>query len=600
VPIFNRADSDFFNENYLYRKMQTRVFYDKYYDLLSETYAAVFYTDPYLSIIVQKGNTKLLKQLNQLNIGIGSNLQERIIGTNAAALCFLNHKDSYVIGAEHYIEALQDYATVAIKKSNSLDDSLQGYTVFITTKDRYNEYQLPMISYLNDLGKYYLNSKWNYEISIMSELLYENMQQSRGLVFIDKEGMVIKTNPWFDMNINAESCNQKLSQALPELTETLNCMETKKPLPLNQVPINIQGKKVNMFIESRPILKSGDCIGMIITLYNKKTIHNNPIQMANFHSYYSFDDLIGINPRFVSTKQSAMKAAQSLSNVLIVGESGTGKELFAHAIHNASNRSNNPFIAVNCAAIPKELIASELFGYSDGAYTGAHKGGAPGKFELANNGTLFLDEIGEMPYDMQTVFLRILEERCVTRIGGNRPVPINVRIIAATNKDLNQCIASKQFRLDLYYRLNVMRINIPPLRERIDDIPLLVDYMLNQFNQLMDIDIQGISSEVMELLKSYSWNGNVRELRNVIESSMNLCDSNIITINDLPGEICQSAPLALNSSATFEEKLIEKYKKRKDELKYINNLLEKYHGNKTKVAKEMGISRMTLYKKLEQ
>ena len=219
------------------------------------------------------------------------------------------------------------------------------------------------------------------------------------------------------------------------------------------------------------------------------------------------------------TIEVARMAARSSSNVLIEGESGTGKELFAQAIHNASKRSAGPFVAVNCGAIPRELIASELFGYSEGAFTGAKKGGNPGKFELADGGTLFLDEIGDMPLEQQVALLRVIQEKSVSRIGSNQVIPVDVRIICATNKNLLELMQTGRFRQDLYYRLNVINLRILPLRERKEDIPVLFQHFLQQMNQEGN---QLSQQDVIEHLLSYDWPGNVRELQNVVERFVHL------------------------------------------------------------------------------
>lgn len=315
---------------------------------------------------------------------------------------------------------------------------------------------------------------------------------------------------------------------------------------------------------------------------------------------YSWENIIGESEKMKRAKFLARKAAASDSNVLLLGESGTGKELFAHAIHNDSRRNNFPFVKINCAAIPSELLESELFGYEEGAFTGAKRGGKIGKFELANKGTIFLDEISEMPLGMQAKILRVLQEKEIDRVGGITPIPVDVRIIAATNKDLKKLVKENKFREDLYYRINVMTIEIPPLRERLEDIEVLANYLLKKLSNQMGKYICGISNEAVELLKGYSWPGNVRELENVLERAINLTDSDYISQEHLPIYITgpEAKKQRFLTDRTFDyslKKVVEQAEKEaiKDCLRYTK-------GNKRLAAKILKISRSRLYEKLKK
>ena len=334
-----------------------------------------------------------------------------------------------------------------------------------------------------------------------------------------------------------------------------------------------------------------EIIGLLLVLRELKEVKKFVNRFVGARASYTFEDLIGQNDLFLSSVTLAKTASKSISTVLLVGESGTGKEIFAQAIHNYSNRKNSPFLAINCAALPRNLIESELFGYADGAFTGAKKGGNPGKFELADGGTLFLDEIGEMPLEFQAVLLRVLQENSITRIGGEKLIPVDVRIIAATNKNLEEEIKLGNFREDLFYRLNVLRIDIPPLRERPDDIVLLAEHFLNKLNQRLNKNVSQISKNALDVLTSYRWPGNARELQNVLERTINVVTDNIITVNDLPVTIKKAHEK--KNTPTLEP--LENYEKN-----LIASLLSKYEGNKTKVAKFLGISRTTLYRKISE
>jgi len=290
--------------------------------------------------------------------------------------------------------------------------------------------------------------------------------------------------------------------------------------------------------------------------------------------------------------------ANSPSTILIDGESGTGKELLAQSIHNYSNRRNAGFVAVNCGALPETLIESELFGYDSGAFTGASKGGKPGKFELANGGTLFLDEVGEMPLDMQVKLLRVIQEGVITRVGGTKNIPVDVRIIAATNKDLKEEIKEGRFRLDLYYRLSVIPLRLPSLRERKEDIPMLINYFLHSKALKLNKDVPEISPEVYRFLLSYSWPGNVRELENFIEKTVNL-NGNIVwdvtkdQVKNLP-EV-GTTPHRGSSSSKVTLTTLDEMEKR-----MIKEAIKELNSNISQVAKTLGISRNTLYLKMKK
>lgn len=319
---------------------------------------------------------------------------------------------------------------------------------------------------------------------------------------------------------------------------------------------------------------------------------------------YTFDNIVGQSAAISKAKELAKKVSSSKSNVLIIGESGTGKELFAQAIHNESERSQYPIIKINCGSIPSELFESELFGYESGAFTGAKKDGKPGKFELANKSTIFLDEIGDLPLSMQVKLLRVIQEREIERIGAIRSQKVDVRIIAATSRNLEDMIKQNTFREDLYYRLNVINIKVPALRERREDIPLLANYLMKKISSEMERHVTDISDEAMLALSLYDWPGNIRELENLIERALNLVDKQaIIETEQLPHYITDGLITAATNSnikivpikidGTLKDMYME------IEKKAIKAALEDYNGNKLRVAKKLDISRTSLYEKLK-
>ncbi|WP_226674778.1 sigma 54-interacting transcriptional regulator [Mesobacillus jeotgali] len=314
-----------------------------------------------------------------------------------------------------------------------------------------------------------------------------------------------------------------------------------------------------------------------------------------FYAKYKFEDIYFKSRIMNETVSLARAYSKSESNVLIYGESGTGKELLAQGIHSESSRKNGPFIAVNCAALPENLLESELFGYEDGAFTGARKGGKPGLFEMAHEGTIFLDEIGEVSLSLQTRLLRVLQEKEVRRVGGERIIPVNVRVISATNKDLIKMIETQEFRSDLYYRLNILHINVPPLRERKEDIDLLINELLKKHNG----DPALLSEDIFRVLKEYSWPGNIRELENVIERAVSvgpLFRDNILPILNL-----RSIKLEETDDLNSKDKISVTIAKLEEmERQIFEELMIRFDGNKAKLAEMLGISRTTLWKKLKQ
>lgn len=311
-------------------------------------------------------------------------------------------------------------------------------------------------------------------------------------------------------------------------------------------------------------------------------------------AHYTFDNIIGNSHQIVEIKFMAQRLAQSNSTVLITGESGTGKELFAHAIHYESPRKYGPFIKVNCSAIPESLLESELFGYDEGAFTGAKKGGKLGKFELANGGTIFLDEIGDMPFNMQVKLLRVLQEKEIERVGGTKTIPIDVRVIAATNQPLEELVKEDKFRMDLYYRLNVVELKIPPLRYRKDDIPDLIKYLINKLSIRMGCSVPSIEQKALDIMMAYHWPGNIRELENVLERCLNFVENGIIRSSNLPYHIKNSE---LNNDGRI---LLLKEALEETEKLAISNALDICKGNKIKAAKMLGISRAGIYQKIEK
>ncbi|MBS4536955.1 sigma 54-interacting transcriptional regulator [Clostridium sp. D2Q-11] len=376
----------------------------------------------------------------------------------------------------------------------------------------------------------------------------------------------------------------------------------------------IQEIKGNKMIPMRiPIKKEGKVVGavgkvMFKDLGDFQMIKNKVQELEKELEYYkseydnnrsakyTFNSIIGVTDEIMELKRIGERVAKSKSNVIITGESGTGKELFAHAIHNASNRRLGPFVRINCAAIPGELLESELFGYEEGAFTGAKRGGKKGKFEIANGGTILLDEIGDMPLNMQAKLLRVLQEKEFESVGGNVVKDLDVRIITSTNKNLRKLVEEKKFREDFYYRLNVVTLNLPPLRERKEDIKELALSLKNKLTKKLGIYVEGISKRTIEYLENYDWPGNIRELENVIERAINLLDSElIIEPHHLPERITRNRAQNIYTGKKKLKTVLDEV-----ERDMIIEYLKRNDGNKNQTAKVLGISRVSLYKKLDK
>lgn len=355
--------------------------------------------------------------------------------------------------------------------------------------------------------------------------------------------------------------------------------------------------KKNFVINKEPITVDGNVNGAVYTLKKVTEIQlieqkiRKKILLKGHYAKKTFNDIIGDSTKIKKAKSTALKYSKYDSTVLITGETGTGKEIFAQSIHNASRRNKGPFVAVNCAALPANLLESELFGYVSGAFTGARQDGKTGMFEMAHNGTIFLDEISEIPIDMQARLLRVLQEHEIVKIGDDKVIPVDVRVIAATNKNLLDLVEKGKFREDLYYRLCVLELNVPSLRERKEDIPKLSESIINKNNIKLKKKIKGLSEELEKAFISFEWKGNVRQLENLIERLMVLSDSEYLDITLLE----ETAPYLLDNVQKSNSNSLEYTGKRK-----IEEVLRQTNGNKKEAAKILGISKSTLWRKLKK
>ena len=436
-----------------------------------------------------------------------------------------------------------------------------------------------------------------------------------GIVALDSNGIIASCNKRGEQLLG-KSKSQLMGKSINKLWHTFplaDVLQAGKPITdIEEIYVDENGKDMHFLCTATPIFTQTDnstiLSGAVISFQDISDIRSRIFQMTQVEDPTELSEIVGQTASITKIKQHILQFTNSLSTILITGESGTGKGLVARAIHYVGNRKSGPFVSINCGAIPDTLIESELFGYQPGAFTGARKTGKPGKFELANDGTILLDEIADFPLHLQAKLLHVIQNHQIERLGGTQTIPINVRIIAATNKNLEDMIRNREFREDLYFRLNVIPFYLPPLRERQGDVSLLLNHTLNKLNKTIGKEIVGFSPEALELLLNYSWPGNIRELENVMEYAVNLEQGMNIQAGSLPPRL---------TSEQFLYTLKEPYgpghpKAAKQSLKYLTDryqikvieacLLQTGHSvtGKRRAAQLLGISESTLYRRVRE
>ncbi|ESU72720.1 ATPase AAA [Geobacillus thermopakistaniensis] len=449
----------------------------------------------------------------------------------------------------------------------------------------------------------------NKSIAFQNEMLKTIIDSvHEGIVIVDEKAKIIYMNKSYCEFLEKEQ-EEVIGKHVTEVIENTRMhivVQTGK-----EERADLQYIKGNYMIANRiPIVINGKIIGAVGTVIFRD-IHewkrmNSHIKslLLQLQTYleewkedngakYTLSDIVSQSKQMEMLKERVKRIADSDVSVLIRGESGTGKELFAHSIHQLSSRSHKPFIKVNCGAIPDHLLESELFGYEEGAFTGARKGGKKGKFQLADGGTVFLDEIGDMPLHMQVKLLRVLQEKEIEPVGSTKTVPVDVRIIAATNRPLEKLIEEKRFREDLYYRINVVSIFIPPLRERPEDISALVHHFVNKISKRAGKRITAIDENVWHIFSQHSWPGNIRELENVVEVAVHFAEGETITVEALPEYLRANSVYQLQGKTL--KQLLEETEKA-----IIKKSLSLHQNDKVKAAEALGISKSTMYEKLKK
>lgn len=552
--------------------------------------------------------------------------QIQIIGTDLSYICHYDPLlDEIVLDSGRGIN-LPDDVTL-IHKTTCYDNSMDGlssagqsgylysspinlyqetkYFLICTSNDKNDSLTLLIVEMLSTYISTVLETHVKLqEIHLKNDHLKQITETvSAGSLSVDKLGTIMFINEVGAemLGVTAEEVIGKpISEVLDNQAFSLDILKIGMPVIDKEIKIKINKGQYHFLLSSVPLYDNlNEPIGII---FHFKDIRKEVEMIVNTKGFFNFDDIIYQCEEMKNLIHLAKKAALQDSSILIEGESGTGKELIAQSIHNYSSRSNNPFIVIDCSAIPRNLVESELFGYEAGAFTGSHKGGMMGKFERANGGTVFLDEIGEMPLEIQSKLLRVIQSRSITRIGGHEPISINIRIIAATNRNLAQEVTEGNFRNDLYYRLNVINLFVPALRNRKGDLPLLVHKLMEKTAKREKRESPNLSARVMEVLENYAWPGNIRELENTMERAVILAKGEI-DYQQLPKRLLEIENSNVSSIPVQTQHVVNQTAQKPKtamEQQLIINALKETKGNKSKAAKKLGIARSTLYEKMYQ
>ena len=580
---------------------------DNIYEFVAGTGFVVLLCDVDGYVLKRVGDPERLTSMALANFVEGACCSETVLGTNAIGTCIVLDKSIQVNAYEHWTSCTHIGTCSAAPIHDPKSGIVIGCLDLTGPWDKIHPHTLGMVVAGAGAIQSLLESQINYRKAVSSDLKKSLIMESTSdaLITIDNNGVITHANgraiKFLDLDQNPTgrdvySVFKSSSEREKSYADFLRLIESKEKMTDESIVINIPSGLYRYMGSAYCIVENGEIIGRLIVLQDISRVNRLVTKVIGKQTKTSFADLPSQNKAFQGCVETALSSAKTNVNILLLGESGTGKELFAQAIHNANQRCNKPFIAINCGAIPRDLLSSELFGYAGGAFTGAQKSGAPGKFELAEGGTIFLDEIGDMPLDMQAALLRVIEEKSITRVGSGKRIPTDVRIIAATNKDLSKEVESCSFRFDLYYRLNVISIKLPPLRERKEDIPLLISKLVDAAAADLGKTVEKIEPGFVEASLQYDWPGNIRELRNVIERAISLTTGTTLSVRDLPAHVAGSAATSVESAGI---KVLRK-SSRDAERSVIKKHLRECRDNRSMVAERLGIARSTLYRKLKE
>lgn len=540
------------------------------------------------------GDQGILSEAFRLKMIPGAYMDEEHIGTNSMSMVLKEKIPIQVYGDDHYIKAYYKWTCSAAPIKNNKDEIIGVLDLTGYSENVYSHTLGMVVAAADAIEQMIKVQQYNNVIKLNQKHMESIFNSIPTSIITSKMDGTIRTLNRQAAEMFGCSENVMTKMKMNELFEGFGVakkvLNSGKLITDEEVYVNSRKGRFQVNLNAYPVYSNDEKINEIVFMFQEvKKVRKLASKIMAGQAVYTFDKIIGKNENFLKTIEYSKKISDSSSTILIMGESGTGKEVFAQSIHNYSLRKDESFIAVNCGAIPRNLVESELFGYEEGSFTGARRGGYAGKFEIADGGTIFLDEIGEMPLDMQTKLLRVIEEGVITRIGSSRPIPVDVRIIAATNKDLKYETEKGNFRNDLYYRLNVLPIYLKPLRERREDIPLLFRYFMKHISEKLGKRCIDVPKEYMDYLVSYNWPGNIRELENVVELIIN---TEAIPMNL---EVRNS-----KSSVNFMELGEEDMNLEFVEQQHIIKVIKKYGGNITMASKVLGVGRNTIYRKIQK
>jgi len=574
------------------------------YNLIQNSDFMIRLTDRDGYVLKHIGEDSLIQQHKFLLLQDGYNIKEEVIGTNAIGLSLVSGEPIQVVGGEHYLHKYHNWTSSACPIKDEKNKIL-GVLSITGNCEFVHPHTLGMVvAAAKAIEKEMKLEYYNKKLKIVNEQFYQITESiSEGIIRIDNQGNITSMNRfarkllgYSEKGIQNMHIRDVLSSSSQK--DIINAVNKGRGYQEEEIDFTTKmGRNKTCIVNVTPIklFSSTDLGGGVITLKENKAVLSMINKIVGANARFTFDDILGKSESISRSIKLATIAAKTDVTILLQGESGTGKEMFAQAIHNASRRKGRPFVFLNCGAIPRDLVASELFGYVEGAFTGAKRGGHPGKFELADGGTIFLDEIGDMPLDAQISLLRVLEDHKVVRVGGNDVIPINVRVIAASNKDLKKEVELGKFRSDFFYRINVMPIYISSLRERKEDIKIFIDYFYEKFSEFSEKHIKNVSTSFYEGMINYNWPGNVRELQNVMQLVLNVAENNsILTGTNLPSYVKEKEGLGeLNS--TKQLLTLEQMEK-----SAIMQTLIEVNDNIAAASRILGIGRNTLYRKMEK
>ncbi|MBB5462298.1 sigma-54-dependent Fis family transcriptional regulator [Paraburkholderia sp. Cpub6] len=569
---------------------------DQTNEFLSQTGTILLLTDPHGLILENAGDTRLLQPAGEIHLVPGCTWSEISAGTNAIGTALAVRRPVQIHGSEHFCAGIKRWTCSATVIHDPFDGTILGVLDVSGLARTYDRHSLAFIVSMagrieGSLGKFTMERR----LRLMARCWAYCSGRAEGVIVVDDRGRLVRANPPAQVAFARLGISGALESAFP--IPEIGRIAAGSPSP--------QGASWLRLARIETVSEGSEILGFMLiapAVADRSVLLSDLTPTAASTPAPAFCRLIGSSPALCVTIQKAQQLARATVPVLLLGETGVGKELFARGIHEASTRAHGPFVALNCGSLSRDLLTSELFGYAEGAFTGARRSGMAGKIEAADGGTLFLDEIGEMPLDIQPHLLRVLEEGEVLRLGENTARKVNFRLIAATHRDLRAEIADGSFRADLYYRLAVTNIEIPPLRERKTDLPDLLEHWLSVSRDRFGVGNVVIDDTAFECLMNYAWPGNVRELRNAIEGAVLMACDGVIRIRDLPAEIhtpsvsagAQDSPNAGASEAVPREvRSLDAV-----EAESIRLAIQKYRGDLTAAAVQLGIAKSTLYQKV--